>query len=1362
MLSPIKKDKMLHILKEQFEIGDTIKVTLTNSREVTGKIRELSDSYLILESPNGKLVTLLDKMIGMWEEVDSQEIEETTTNVSENKEGEEKFDNSTINLQQESDINEKESGESLIDDNEDSKITNEVTRKGNIGLKVVGKIDLAKLEKEKRREEIKKAKAAHKAAQKEKEKRSANSLKGLVQILKPELEKANEQTVPANGILYRFFGDRFFGFIRDKFDYELYFNYRDVIDKNLLNSLVGSASKASIPVLFTLQKMGDKERAIFVQKPKKIREILAEVEDYMSSSKYDSAMALLGQVLEAFPDNFSANQLKEKIEKNRFKPKYPKKKRSYSYDLNYRNAKKAKDDKNYKKAIELFHKALDNNEKIESTIKDLAQTYLEIGEIEKGVSLIEQHINQLPETVTTYNFLDHYYTSAKNFNKAIEYVDKNLEILNFSDKKTHSRLLTKKAFCLIQLKDFEDAQEFLEEAIEIQPDNTYASNLLNALTTASTSGDYEEVDKIIEETEIASFGGGLSRMMQTILDNYSDYYGVPPTVIEKGDFTVETLKGVRRLIDKAGKARPRERANYLLTEAKLLNEIEPESDEIKSVLARYCKAMSQNHIAENSQPDVIRNFYLEGFSLEEDWGKVSTNVSMYLWSYRASYSELLTDRPPSIDSLLNELPFDDKEQLWNGVINTFLASRVVAAKLIERMYSKTTIRNKAISYLRRQSILSDNNYPRLPEFTKLWDKVIQKREREIRRWFASIKSIINFDNIEVIANQMQTALHEAKVPWLTQTDTFRLNILADDISEQLRRYLKISTYDDKERVYNQLKAEVYQLLSEIEEQPTKLSYEGFKPLLDKIVIELDKSFLGVIEASTPRLSMRVLGNDNVIGEGNIVPFKVVFSNDKQCSPISQLTISVEESENIKFPSQKITLEESLKGGDAKIVELAIKVSEKVITEKATTVKLNSEYQFRGKEDVEKKTEDLALRLYSEDDFVKIPNPFAPLADGGPVEDNTMFYGRGEFINNITKAILSAESKQIIIYGQKRSGKSSVLYHLKEELEKDTNKAFCVNFSLGDIVEDLNTSTFYHKILSLIEETLEDLEFEGIKVPEFKAPTLADFEQNVAADLFRKSLKTFKRSCSKTYGWEDKKLVVMIDEFTYLYTAILRKQVSDNIMQQWKAVTQNKDSRFSVVLVGQDVVPKFKSLYPNPFGVIEDKRLTYLHPSDAKDLIEKPIWNKVGNQSRFLGSAVDKILDYTSCNPFYIQIFCARLVDYLNKKKINEVTEVEVRLIADSFINGEQSLTADKFDNLLTAGDADLEAIPLEDTIQVLKQIADNSRNIPMCARENISLKDEEYDNLILQDLIDREVIESPQSGYFKIKVKLFQEWLLKQ
>jgi hypothetical protein len=245
------------------------------------------------------------------------------------------------------------------------------------------------------------------------------------------------------------------------------------------------------------------------------------------------------------------------------------------------------------------------------------------------------------------------------------------------------------------------------------------------------------------------------------------------------------------------------------------------------------------------------------------------------------------------------------------------------------------------------------------------------------------------------------------------------------------------------------------------------------------------------------------------------------------------------------------------------------------------------------------------------------------------------------------------------------------------------------------------------------------------------------------------------------SWKDKKLVIMIDEFTYLFTAIKTNKVSDAIMKQWKAITQNKDSMFSSVLVGQDVFPMFKDEFPNEFGVTQDERLTYLSKNDALRLIEEPIGKTKSNRNRFIGDSLDTIIEYTSCNPYYIQIFCARLVSEMNRKKYIEITSADVKEIADSFINGGQALTDDKFDNLLNAGEKhDIQRIPQDHSKAILRKIAMNAMNIGFCLREQISIGNPEYEDEILKDLVKREVLEQ-KGDSFKIQVKLFQEWLLK-
>ena len=350
---------------------------------------------------------------------------------------------------------------------------------------------------------------------------------------------------------------------------------------------------------------------------------------------------------------------------------------------------------------------------------------------------------------------------------------------------------------------------------------------------------------------------------------------------------------------------------------------------------------------------------------------------------------------------------------------------------------------------------------------------------------------------------------------------------------------------------------------------------------------------------------------------------------------------------------------------------------------------------------------------------------------------------------------------MVIYGQKRSGKTAVLDYLKISLE-DTKQLFCIKFSVGDIFETISTKTFFFKILSLISEELEFLEMAGSVVPKFRCPDFKEFDAILnPSDEFRKQIRLFKKTCQPLEQWRDKKLVVMIDEFTYLYTAIKEGRISDTFMKQWKAITQNENATFSAVLVGQDIFPAFKEDFPNEFGATQDERLTYLSGYYAEKLIEEPTWNNITNSSRLLDNALAKILEYTSFNPYYIVQFCDRLITEMNKQRIPAATFADIKDVADSFINGGQALTDDKFDNLLNAGEKhDIQRIPKEHSKAILRQIAINAKTIGFCLREQISIGKPEYEDEILKDLVKREVLEQKGDSY-KIQVKLFQEWLLK-
>ncbi|MCM8827645.1 MAG: hypothetical protein NC904_09065, partial [Candidatus Omnitrophica bacterium] len=866
---------------------------------------------------------------------------------------------------------------------------------------------------------------------------------------------------------------------------------------------------------------------------------------------------------------------------------------------NYQRAKKLHNiEKNYEEALKYYLIALENNEKKESCIKDIAMLYVSMDKVAEAIEFMNKYEKELPKNLSTYYYLENFYGSVRDFNKVLEYTDLLLEqkaIIN--DKRKYSMYLAKKGFALIKLSKSDEAREILEEAISIHPENTYANRLLQALDEP----DNEELNQFIADAEFDSFGGGFSKFIRDTLENYDEYYGVPAKVIDSGDFSKETLNVIRRLIDTAGKARPRERANYLLTEAKLMTTLEPEKESnLRSVLARYCNAMALNHITENSSMDVIRYYYLEAFSLEEKWESVERQVEVYLLSYKTSYTELLNlgSRDPKIDeSLLLTLSSDVKDYIWEGILSMFLWNRSISAQITSKLFDNISLKDKSIIFLSSLGLKSNVNISS-DDYTNLWNQAREKRQRDYLRWFASLKAISNSDNLETLTNILLDSINEIRKSWLTQLDTSRLNIIATDIYDVLATYLRQSGYRDKERSYNFAKAQINQLITEIKEKPTKFSYEGFIPLLEKIELLLDKSFKAVEEASTPKVEISILGEANVLGNDNVVPFQLKVESSKNSSPIRNIKIIVQNTDDITFIEKSNEYFDSIDGGESHIFNLSVKVSNKIADEKATSINITCFYNNRTEDEPVKLEKQLSLRLYSENEFETIPNPYEKLANGGPVTDRSMFYGRNEFIDRITEAIISADSKQVVIYGQKRSGKSSVLYHLKKSLE-ETQKTFCISFSIGEIFENISSATFFHKILFTIEEELENLSFDGIAVPDFKCPPYKELKDAPnSADVFRKYIRNFKRACQNTPNWKDKKLVVMIDEFTYLYTAIKEGKVSDAIMKQWKAITQNEDATFSSVLVGQDVFPLFKSEFPNEFGVTQDERLTYLSKRDA--------------------------------------------------------------------------------------------------------------------------------------------------------------------
>lgn len=1331
---------MFDYLKDTYKKGDKLKLICVNG-EFSGEILAISSDSIILKTFEGRACGIKGSDISFFEEIEHS-INELQDNKIESAH--------CPDEQQSTDNGINKSNRDAHSESVTKKVTAPQYKAGDkIPLEELHRIDPST-----KKDKIPKAQEPT---------RTYKSLEDLGVLVEEEHNQQNEKYVPAMGEIKKAFPDRQFGFIRDgKSRKDLYFSFNQIVDNSIDKT---SESIAFMPVVYSIQGNERGDMAITIHRPNKITELLKLAHQLVAKGDVKQAIRVLDHILSEYQDNFTADELRSKLLKEhpQSKPKL--------YSNLYNKAKKYNLAKEYPKAIEYFLKAIDAGEKLESSIKDLGMLYAQLYKMggddadsyrQKVIELMDLHKSDLPNSISTLYYLENLYYSVQDYESFIDIANELLEHKELQrDKTRSSQLLCKIAAAYIKLDDIDTALIKINEASSMDPNNVGASKLREVIEGNDNTTDIKEA---ISATEFESLTSGLSLFIEQILDDYSEYAGVPPKVIESGDFNEITLRAVRGLIEKFS-GRPRDRAKYLLTEAKLMRDIEPNNIlQLRAVLARYCNAMALNHISDNSSMDITRFYYTEAFSLEENYNSVARQLDLYLLTHCYAYNELLnlTSKKPSVDdslSLFLQGDFDIRK--WESILTTFLYNREISAQITSKLYINANYRRMALEALKYFGIDSSLIKSK-DDFVDAWNRAREKRLADYKKTTTSLLSIREVASLEEILFRL-TKLQEERHRWMTSLDLSRMTEIITNIAPAIDTYLRSTGYRNKEANYNNIRGQIHRLMQDIHDGPTKISFDALLPVLSHIQGVLFDSFSDVIKMSEPKITAKLL-SDAVIEEGNIVSIQVEISNHKDSSPIREVTVSIVSNDAIHFLSNDNTLYNAIDGGEAHIFRLKLKVGEDVIKNKTALLELICNYKSG---DSEKSYQSkLSLKLYSPDEFEQIENPYAPFADGGPVPiDSNMFYGREEFISNITHSILNSPSKQIIIYGQKRCGKSSVMSHLKKELE-DTGKTFCISFSLGDISGNLSEASFYYKILSTIKDNLESLEFNDEIVPEYTIPTFSEFKQiddENPLNTFSKYIARFKQACMKTAGWDDKSLVVMIDEFTYLYTEIKKGHIKDSIMKQWKAITQNERAQFSVVLVGQDVVPSFKKedYARNAFGVIQDIRLTYLQLEPARNLIEKPILNKNG-ESRYIGKAVDTIIEYTSRNPYYIQIFCNRLVDFMNRNKSISVTEADVNEVAKSFIIGDQALDEDKFDNLIRAGELkDYQEFPEKDILEVLRRIALCTKNVPYCNRSDIetSLSECTVDS-ILKHLEDREVIERKGEDNYKIQVKLFQEWLL--
>lgn len=600
-----------------------------------------------------------------------------------------------------------------------------------------------------------------------------------------------------------------------------------------------------------------------------------------------------------------------------------------------------------------------------------------------------------------------------------------------------------------------------------------------------------------------------------------------------------------------------------------------------------------------------------------------------------------------------------------------------------------------------------------------------------------------------------------------------LNVVKNDSVKIVSYVTDFNTgqkYNTIRDAYNNIIQKIDTIIPKLIEHPTEIGYETILPALRLLKKNVRDKFEELEQRADPTIDVEILQSVE-LEDSKSVELKVAIRNSGDSARsvhINRLNVFGDD----LTEDNNINIDVTLHAGEVdKLINVELPLCDNAAEGKIAEVEFVIEY-----DDIYIATEQKISRSsiisktinYENKPFVEIDNRFRQCSGGEELEaGDEMFYGRNKLISDIQEAILKGTKNQIAIYGQKRSGKSSLLNQIKGRLESDeSHSVICGKFNLQGLFSDNDEKKAqdhdYEKDNNPVKWILKSIAEALLRgMPRSDSKKLGNDIKDILSKFFSlesdafTALRDFIEQINTIDGLQDSHFVIFIDEFTYLYQLIKDRKVSEDFMRRWIALIETPGINLQTIVAAQDTLPHFmnESYASNCFNKFSKEPLSYLSKEEALQLIKNPIKDVI-----FHNHSDELIYGYTSGSAFFTQIFCTRLVDYLNSERSNVVGKEEIEIVAERLCTGTHRLEKSTFECLIK--EADGSDYDEYDNERVLKAIAEHTRAGGYVNMEDLQI-DFPHEKLksVLDNLYARRVISKQDKGY-SINVKLFVKWIL--
>ncbi|HEY7357330.1 MAG TPA: hypothetical protein VH590_12715 [Ktedonobacterales bacterium] len=376
------------------------------------------------------------------------------------------------------------------------------------------------------------------------------------------------------------------------------------------------------------------------------------------------------------------------------------------------------------------------------------------------------------------------------------------------------------------------------------------------------------------------------------------------------------------------------------------------------------------------------------------------------------------------------------------------------------------------------------------------------------------------------------------------------------------------------------------------------------------------------------------------------------------------------------------------------------------------------------------------------------NPYIP---GQPITTLKMFYGRErdlEYIrSNLGHTSDEEQGRVIILEGHRRTGKTSLLRHLEGKKTAPSILTPRIPIYLPiDSYIPFTGATLFYKMSYTIYKALHHLDYP------LGQPRLADFQADFAL-----TWHAYLDEAQEAIGGSG--LVLMFDEFQ-----IIEERRAAGVLDKdiyWVLRADIQEARhIDFILAGtmrlEEIVRQHDAAL---FGIGPTHILRSLDDQNARRLIREPVRDQ---DVSYDDDAVDLIIALSSSYPYYVQLLCSVLFNYLNDRQKRRATRLDVERVLPTVL--EEGST--QFTSILFANDvSSLERYVLAgaaELITALRGSCHRDHLLALLSEKKLIASQTEFEQAIRQ-LTLRDLMKDGGGGeYIAFQVDLFRQWMRDQ